>query len=76
MEWPSAWSSLVSLFLVFWIGSAWFAAMHPRVFRRCLRAFGLADRSGEAELPPALVRWIALAYAAAGVLMLRLPGLW
>lgn len=72
----SAWSSLVSLFLVFWIGSAWFAALHPREFRKCLRAIGVAGRPGEAEASPTVVRLIGLAYAAAGLLLLELPYIW
>lgn len=77
MEWPvSAWSTLVSLFLVFWIGSAWFAAMHPREFRKCLRAIGIATAPEEAELSLPLVRLIGLVYAAAGVLLLELPSMW
>lgn len=72
----SAWSSLVSLFLVFWIGSAWFVALHPRVFRQCLRTIGLAGKPGAVEAPPALLRWIGLAYGAAGLLLLKLPSIW
>ncbi|WP_027093867.1 hypothetical protein [Cohnella thermotolerans] len=64
-------SSLVSLFLVFWTGSAWFAALHPQAFRQWLKAFGLFGKT--ADDPRFPYRIVGLVYGAAGLLLLAFP---
>jgi len=69
----SAASSLMSLFLVFWTGSAWFAAIHPRLARRWFRSIGIGAKPGASSPSPAVWSVIGFLYGAAGLLLLALP---
>lgn len=68
---------MLSLALVFWTGSALFAALHPGAMRRLTRGRGVRPEPGperEDELPSLLrLRVLAALMGAAGLLLLLLP---
>ncbi|RUS45313.1 hypothetical protein [Cohnella sp. AR92] len=62
-------AAILALFLIFWTGSSWFVALHPKLFRRVFRR--AADERGGL----AFVRAAAIVYGIAGFILLLLPNL-